>query len=140
QQRLESVVQGFRELRARTLLGERKIGREPAQLRRSTLQFDRSLAQRRGCASPFSHVRHEGNGVPAGTRADVIQADFDRKDRSILPFTDEIAVAAHWTGMRGGEVAGPMAGMCVTEPLLGAPLARLATPFPHTPATPPSSH
>ena len=65
QQLLETVVKRLGELFARVLLGERQVGRQPAQLRRPVFQFDGSLLKGRLRPLAFGDVRHEGDGVSA---------------------------------------------------------------------------
>ena len=97
QQLLESVVQRLGDLLTRVLLGERQVRRHPAQLRGPVFQFDGALLEgrRRALRSVMSVTNAKAR--PPSRCGDVIQADFDRKRRSVFPLPDQLQAAVHQT-------------------------------------------
>jgi hypothetical protein len=53
-------------------------------------------------------IRHESDRVTAGLRRDVIHADFDWKNRSVLPHSRQRRVAAQHLRFQSGNVCGPV--------------------------------
>ena len=134
EQLLETIVQRLGELFARVLLGERQVGRQPAQLSRPVFQFDRALLKGDRRPLAFSDVRDEGDGVSAPGVGQMIQTDFERKRRPVLPLTDELGVHTRRLGARFGEVPGPMLRVRVTNGRRHEPRDRPANQLPGRPA------
>jgi hypothetical protein len=127
-------VKGLGEPFARPLLGERQVRRQLAQLRRAPLQFDRAFLKRRADTPALRNVRDERDRLSTIGCGDVIQTDFDRKRRSVPPFTDEVDVRAHRPGTGRAEIGRPMPHVRVPQRGWHQPLDRLTDQFARAPA------
>jgi len=108
-------------LLADALLGQSQLRRKPPQLKCPSFQFGITAPEGILGLLACTDVGNEGNGVPAAWSRDVIQTDFNRKQRAILPLTNELTISPHESWNRFSEVIGSMPGMGVTAGLRDEP-------------------